>query len=142
MIAVDTNLLVYAHRRDATWHHAAKAKVDALAESGSPWAIPWPCVHEFLSTVTHPRIYSPPSRMEEAIDQIQAWRESPGCMLLAEGPDHLESLAAACLAAKVVGPMVHDARIVVICQSHGVDELWSADRDFSRFKGLVIRNPL
>ena len=29
-----------------------------------------------------------------------------------------------------------------LCQQHGVRELWSADRDFNRFPGLVIVNPL
>ena len=57
MIAIDTNLLVYAHREDSPWHDAALAKITALAEAKSPWAIPWPCIHEFLAIVTHPRIY-------------------------------------------------------------------------------------
>jgi predicted nucleic acid-binding protein len=38
--------------------------------------------------------------------------------------------------------MVHDAKIVAICQQHGVEKLWSADRDFSRFQGMEIVNPL
>lgn len=42
MIAVDTNLLVYAHREDSPWHEKALARVTELAECGSPWAIPWP----------------------------------------------------------------------------------------------------
>jgi len=142
MIAIDANILVYAHRRDSSFHAAAKARVTELAESGHPWGIPWPCGHEFLAIVTHPRIYSPPSRVDEALAQLAAWSESPACLLLAEGPDHLETLTKACTAAKASGPMVHDARVVAICLSHGVEELWSADRDFSRFKGLAVRNPL
>ena len=59
MIAVDTNLLVYAHREDSPWHDAAYARIAELAESRAPWAIPWPCLHEFLAIVTHPRIYAP-----------------------------------------------------------------------------------
>ena len=56
MIALDTNLLVYAHRRDSEWHAEATAAVRELAEGPAPWAIPWPCLHEFLAIVTHPRI--------------------------------------------------------------------------------------
>ena len=84
MIAVDTNILVYAHRRDSTWHDAAYARMTELAESRSPWCIPWQCLHEFIAIVTHPRIYSPPSRLAQAIDQIDAWLESPSVVLLAE----------------------------------------------------------
>jgi hypothetical protein len=29
-----------------------------------------------------------------------------------------------------------------LCKVHGVTELWTADRDFSRFPGLRKRNPL
>ena len=61
MIAIDTNLLVYAHRRDSGWHERAAAAVQELAEGRASWAVPWPCVHEFLAIVTHPRIYAPPS---------------------------------------------------------------------------------
>ena len=68
MIAVDTNILVYAHREDSEWHAAAYAKLARLAEGGGGWAIPWPCVHEFLAIVTHPRIFSPPTPLPAAID--------------------------------------------------------------------------
>ena len=56
MIAIDTNLLVYAHREDSGFHALASAAVDALVNAGEPWALPWPCVHEFIAIVTHPRI--------------------------------------------------------------------------------------
>jgi predicted nucleic acid-binding protein len=56
MIAVDTNILVYAHREDAPFHQSAAQRVAALAEGRTAWAIPWPCIHEFLAIVTHPGI--------------------------------------------------------------------------------------
>jgi toxin-antitoxin system PIN domain toxin len=142
VIAVDTNLLVYAHREDSPWHAAAYDRIVQLAEGRSPWAIPWPCIHEFLAIVTHPRIYSPPTPLEKAIDQVDAWMESPSLFLLSETEDYWSSLRFALLAGKVVGPRVHDARVAVICKQHGVDELWSADRDFGRFQGVHARNPL
>lgn len=77
MIAVDTNILVYAHRRDATFHRSAAEHVKALAEGRSAWAIPWPCLHEFFAINTHPSIYDPPSTPEEAIAQIDVWLQSP-----------------------------------------------------------------
>ena len=71
MIAVDTNLLVYAHRRDAEFHVAAAHQVASLAEGRSAWAIPWPCLHEFFAIATHPKIYDPPSTRDQAIAQIE-----------------------------------------------------------------------
>ena len=142
MIAVDTTLLVYAHRVDSLWHEAALKVMTGLADGSALWAIPWPCVHEFLAIVTHPKIYRPPTPMPIAIAAVRAWMGSPTLRLLGESPDHLNRLEHLVLVAKAEGPMVHDARIAALCLSHGVRQFWSADRDFSRFPSLKIKNPL
>ena len=142
MIALDTNLLVYAHRKDADLHQPAASVINDLASGSSPWAIPWPCVAECYSIVTHPRIYAPPSPSASAIDQLDAWLESPTVQLIAEGEGHWGSLRTVLLQARAAGPLVHDARVAALCIAHGVKEQWTADRDFGRFKGLKARNPL
>ena len=142
MIAVDTNLLVYAHRQESPWHAAAARRMATLAEGKAAWAIPWPCLHEFLAIVTHPRIFDPPTPLARALDQVAAWLESPSLTLFSEGADYWKVLRDLIAAAKVVGPQVHDARIAALCLQHGVAELWTADRDFSRFPSLEVRNPL
>ena len=82
MIAIDTNILVYAHREDSPWHEQALEQVTHLANSGNPWAIPWSSVHEFLAIVTHPKIYNPPTPLANALESMRAWQESPGLRLL------------------------------------------------------------
>ena len=142
MIAVDTNILVYAHREDSPFHEVAFARVAELAEGPAAWAIPWPCLHEFLAIVTHPRIYVPPTPLVRAIDQVEAWLESPTLALLAESPTHWATLRTLLTGGRVAGAQVHDARVAALCRQHGVRELWSADRDFGRFAGLAAVNPL
>ena len=142
MTALDTNILVHAHRRDSRWHARAAGCVRGLAEGRAAWAVPWSCLQEFLAIVTHPRIYDPPSTLDEALDQIDAWMESPGLVILGEPHDHWSILRGQLAAAQVRGPMVHDARIAAICIGHGVQELLTADRDFGRFSSLAVRNPL
>ena len=142
MIAVDTNILVYAHREDSQWHDAAYSRIVNLTEGRAPWAIPWPCIHEFLAIVTHPKIYDPPSPLAEALDQVKAWMESPSLLLLSESENYWSELRNTLDAGRIAGPQVHDARIAALCKLHGVRELWSADRDFGRFSGLNFRNPL
>jgi toxin-antitoxin system PIN domain toxin len=142
VIAVDTNILVHAHRTDSAWHAPAAMAVASLANGAATWAIPWPCLHEFLAVVTHPRIFSPPTPLAEACDQIEAWLESPSLALLGESSDYWRVLRDLITRGRVTGPMVHDARVAALCLEHGVGELWSADRDFSRFTGLTTRNPL
>ena len=92
MIAVDANILVYAHREDSPFHTAAARRVAELAENAAPWAIPWPCLHEFLAIVTHRRIYAPPTPLARALEQADAWLESPTLMLLAESSAYWPAL--------------------------------------------------
>jgi len=39
------------------------------------------------------------------------------------------------------GHLVHDAHIAALCLEHGVSELLTGDRDFSRFPGLRVEHP-
>ncbi len=142
MIAVDTNVLVYAHREDSPHHSAAISALRTLPAAGRTWAIPWPCLHEFLAIVTHPRIYDPPSSTEDALTAVSDLVRMRHVVTLAEGEGHLDRLTGLLTRAGVAGPKVHDARIAALCLAHGVSELWSADRDFSYFPELATRNPM
>jgi uncharacterized protein len=142
VIALDSNLLVYAHRRDSEWFVAARDQLAELADRRQLWAIPYPCVHEFIRNVTDPRLYADPTPLDGALDQVTAWVEAPTARLLGEGGRHLGLLADVAREGRVRGAAIHDARIAAICMEHGVRELWTADRDFSRFPSLKTRNPL
>jgi toxin-antitoxin system PIN domain toxin len=143
MTAVDTNLLVYAHRRESRHHGASSAVVRALAEGRERWALPWPCLYEFFSVVTNPRIWkNAASSPDHAWRQIAAWSGSPSATLLAETDDFLAVLERFARRPRVRGQIVHDARVAAICVAHGVDELLTADRDFGLFPELRTRNPL
>jgi uncharacterized protein len=142
VIAIDTNVLVYAHREDSPCHQPAYDCLAKLAEGRSVWAIPWPCLHEFIAITTHPRIYAPPTPLSLAVDQVDEWISSPSLTLLTETSQHWPALRAMLLAGRIAGPMTHDARVAALCRQHGVQELWTADRDFSRFPELKVVNPL
>jgi toxin-antitoxin system PIN domain toxin len=142
VIALDSNILIYAHRQDASFHVAASTVVRNLAEGRSAWAIPWTCLHEFLAIVTHPRVFARPSQLNEAVDQVQAWLEAPNLAIIGESSDYWDRFKAVITSGRVTGPMIHDARIAAVCLEHGIHELWTADRDFGRFPALRVRNPL
>jgi len=142
MIAVDTNLLVYAHRARAPFHDAANRCLIGLAEGRATWAIPWPCLHEFVCVVTHPRVFRPPTPLDGALGQVESWLASPSLVVIGEPAHYWSALSSAARVAHAVGPLVYDARIATMCQLHGVRELWTADRDFSRFPDLITFNPL
>jgi toxin-antitoxin system PIN domain toxin len=142
LIAVDTNILVYAHRIESEFFRPAATAIRRLAESSEQWAIPWPCLHEFLAVVTHPKIFRVPTPVEIAISQIEIWRESPSLKLIGESGEYWRAIGEILTEGKIVGPKVHDARIAAICRVHGIRELWSADRDFSRIQGVKVTNPV
>ena len=142
MIAVDTNILVYAHRQDSSFHRAADKQITDLAESDQIWAIPWPCLYEFLAIATHPKIYNPPTPLEDALIQVDCWLASPRLRLIGELEGVWFSFKTLLKKGRILGPQVHDARIAAICLQNGVTTLLTADRDFSRIEGLELLNPL
>jgi toxin-antitoxin system PIN domain toxin len=141
MIAVDTNVLVYAHRKDLAQHRAARLCLASLSEGQETWAIPCPCLHEFLAVVTRSKVFRRPSTLDDAVAQVDAWLASPSVVLLEETREHWAFLAATLRSSRTVGGAIHDARIAALCLEHGVRELWTADRDFRRFPELSTYNP-
>ena len=141
MIALDTNILVYGERIESAHHAGARRLLVDLAEGDEPWAVPWPCVYEFLRVVTHTRVFDPPTDLDTALEDLESLFESRSLTLLGEGPAHAGHLRHAVRTGRAVGSLVHDAHIAALVMEHGVRELWTGDRDFARFPGLRIRNP-
>lgn len=141
MIALDTNVLVHARREELPYHGEARALLVHLAEGREPWALPWPCVYEFVRVVTHPRVFDPPSELDRVLSDLESLLESPSLVLLGEGPAHRGHMRRALDGGRAAGNLAHDAHIAALALEHGVAELWTLDRDFSRFPGLRTRNP-
>ena len=142
MIAVDTNLLVYAHRWEATDDPEAFALIQSLAEGDDDWAIPWPCCYEFLSVVTNRRIWrESASTPEQAWQQLSVWAASPSLRMLGETEGFMDILGRFAQRPRVRGGVIHDARIAAICMAHGVEILLTRDRDFTLFPELPTRDP-
>lgn len=140
--AVDTNILVYAHRRESAEHPRARELLRELAEGPDAWAIPWPCIYEFISVVTNPRIWKEgASTPAQAWEQVLAWTASPTLRLLSETEEFLGVLEGVVKRARVRGPVVHDARVAALCLAHGVEVLVSRDRDFALFPEVKLENP-
>lgn len=141
MKAVDTNILVYSEITTLPFHAAARSLVVDLAEGALPWAIPWPCLYEFLRVVTHARVFHPPVPMAVALDDLAQILASPALVLLHETDRHAAVMRRVLDRSGVTGNLVHDAHIATLCLEHGVSELLSGDGDFARFAGLKVTNP-
>jgi toxin-antitoxin system PIN domain toxin len=138
VIAIDTNVLVYAHREELPQHAKARARLIALAEGPSPWGIPVFCLGEFVRVVTHPRLFDPPHSIDEACAAVDRILESPSVRVLLPGEQHWSLLAEAIRAADATGNLVFDAQIAALCREEGVSALVTEDRDFDRFPRLKV----
>ena len=139
MTAVDTNVLIYAHRGETVWHAAAKARLTALAEGAARWGLPVFCVTEFMRVVTHRRVFNPPSSVSEAGTFIERLTAAPSCELVRPGPAFLGHLMAAARDADARGNLMFDAQIAALCLEHGIDTVLTNDRDFRRFGLLRVQ---
>lgn len=134
-------MLVYARREETAHHQRARALLEELASGDAPWAVPWPCVYEFIRVVTHHRVFDPPSDLDTVLRDLESLVQSPSLTLLGEGPAHPGHLQRAVTAGRAAGNLAHDAHIAALVIEHGVRELWTTDRDFARFSGVRTRNP-
>lgn len=141
MIALDTNILVHARRREMEHHAAAAQLLGSLANGDEPWAIPWPCLYEMVRVLTHPRVFRPPTPLPRLLEDLESLLGAPSLILLGEGPRHRGHMLAALSAGDARGNLAFDAHIAALVMEHGVTEFWTLDRDYGRFPGVPARNP-
>lgn len=139
MIAVDTNILVYSYRADSPHHDRAAQIIEDLVFGTDEWSIPSSCLREFVSSVTNHRRFVEPTTLLKARQQVNFWLSLQNLVVLSDNEEHWECLNDVMRSGKTVGKHVHDAHIAALCITHGVKELWTADKGFRRFPGLVVR---
>jgi uncharacterized protein len=140
VIAIDTNLLTYAHRSRTPEHRRARQAIERAAASPKGWGVAVPSVAEFLAVVTHPSDPRP-STVDEAerfIDGLVA----AGCELWGPGPGLVDALFARAARLDVSGPRVFDLQIALTALDNGATELWTHDAQFVKVPGLRVADPL
>ena len=136
MIAVDTNVLVYANREESPLHAVALRALRNLAEGDEAWAIPIFCIGEFLRVISHDRLFDPPTPVLDAIDSVESLLASPSARVLVPADRYLRVLRGLITESNARGNMVFDAQITAVCLEHGATTLLTEDRDFARFRNL------
>ncbi|MFL5260004.1 MAG: TA system VapC family ribonuclease toxin [Hyphomicrobiales bacterium] len=141
MIALDTNILVHAHRIGTDRHREALSLLRSLSTGTAPYALFWPSLYEFLRVVTHRRVFDPPSTVEEALEAVSDLLAPPVVRVLMETERHALTLDRVLRESRVTGNLVHDAHLVALAIEHGVDEILTLDADFEQFRQVASRNP-
>ena len=141
MILPDVNVLVYAHREDSPNHRAYREWLESAINSDQAYGITDIVLSGFLRVVTHPRVFNPPSTIEQALAFVHDVRNQPNCVIIRPGPRHWAIFEELCRAANVKGNLVPDAFLAALAIESG-SEWITTDRDYSRFPGLSWRHPL
>lgn len=139
MIAVDTNVLIYADREDAALHDVAARALRTLSEGAAAWALPVFRIGEYLRVVTHLRVFEKPTPVSDALGSVDSLLESPSVRLLAPGPSFLRLLRDSIEVSAASGNLVFDAMIAAVCLEHGARTLLTEDRDFARFPAIETK---
>ena len=142
MICIDTNILIYAHRKGTAEHAAAQAAIERAAMIERGWGFSLPSVCEFWAQVTHPRYPGEPSSPAQAAGFLDSLMRTGRARVFLPGSDFTSRLLETTRELKVVGPRVFDVQIGLMALSAGATRLWTHDRSFTPLAGLKIEDPL
>jgi hypothetical protein len=142
VIALDTNLLVYAHRARTPEHRAARAALDRAAAIGTEWGVAYPCLLEFWAVVTHPAAAPRPSTPREASAFLAGLVEAGGLSVWIPRAGFWQRLHRIAVDLGVAGPRIFDLQIALISFESGATDLWTHDVGFVSVPGLPVSDPL
>jgi toxin-antitoxin system PIN domain toxin len=141
VILADVNVLVYAYRAEAVDHASYWRWLDSVANGDEAFALSDVVLSGFLRVVTHPRVFRPPSPIDDALGFTEDLLSQPNCVMIRPGPRHWGVFARLCRENGAAGNLVPDAYLAALAIEAGC-ELITTDRDFARFDGLRWRHPL
>ncbi len=141
MILTDANLLLYAYNRDAAEHEAARRWLEEQLSGTDLFGFSWQTVTAFLRISTNARAFAHPFTITEATEVVAKWLERPQAVVLTPGEHHWEIFSTLLVTGQATGPLVMDAHLAALAIEHGC-QLATTDRDFMRFPGLPVINPL
>lgn len=141
MILTDANLLLYAYNLDAAEHARAREWFEEQLSTVALFCFSWQTITAFMRISTNPRAFPRPLSMKEAIAIVQEWLERPQSVILIPGERHWEIFLELLESGQATGPLVMDAHLAALAIEHGAT-LATSDRDFARFAGIQVINPL
>lgn len=140
MLLCDVNVFVYAHREDSPNHSACLQWLEALINSDETFAVSELVLSGFLRIVTHPKVFNPPSTLENALAFVDAIRQQPNCVVVRAGERHWDIFQKLCQTANAKGNLIPDAYHAALAIESGCEWI-TTDRGFSRYPGLRWRTP-
>ncbi len=141
MIALDTNLLIYAHRSKTPQHQAAKRAIQNACSANRGWGISLPCIAEFWAVATHPSALGGPSTGADALRFVDSMIDA-GAQIWVPGPGFQRRLFQTAVDLEVQGARVFDLQIALVAFDNGASEIWTHDAHFVSVPGLKVQDPI
>lgn len=141
MKLLDANILLYAYNHDSEHHDACRQWLEQAINGPETVALPWQTLLAFIRIATNPRAMKRPLSGAEACGIVQSWLAQPSVTILSPSDRYWDLLNGLVVEAKVSGPLVTDAALAALAIENGAT-LCSTDRDFRRFRGLKLLDPL
>ena len=140
MIFPDINVLIYAHKQGAVHHEEYAAWLTQTIET-ERFATANIILSGFIRITTHPKLYTPPSTLEEALTFCHNLVNHPNCTVVTPTTAHWTIFTRLCQDINARGNDVTDAYLAALAVEHDC-EFMTADKGFRRFPGLHWRHPL
>ena len=137
----DVNVLVYAHREDSPNHIQFKRMLVDELDSGKVIALTSFILSGFLRIVTHPKIFNPPTPLDQALAFANQLARHPHTVFLKPTDQQWTIFTRMCEQVHAKGNLIPDALIASFAIDAGC-LLITTDGDYSRFHGLQWRHPL
>jgi toxin-antitoxin system PIN domain toxin len=141
MTLVDANILLYAYDASAPQHASCRKWLERAFAERQAVGFSWPVILAFLRLSTDPRVYRNPRTWEETEAIVSSWLDHPAALLLDPGEAHWTILCRMARQGQARGPLLMDAHLAALAIEHGA-RLCTADRDFTRFPGVAVFNPM
>jgi toxin-antitoxin system PIN domain toxin len=141
MKIIDTNLLIYAYVPALDDHVVAKRWLEETLTADESVGLAWVSVLGFLRVVTNPRIFKVPLLLDRAVAVVDEWFQQQSVEVVLPTPRHWSTLREMLTVGQAGGSMTTDAHLAALTIEHGAT-LYTTDRDFSRFPGVRVVNPL
>ena len=138
---IDANVLLYASDEQSRFHAAASAALQRVAAGPEIVYLFWPTAMAYLRIATHPTVFARPLSHDEAIDNLRALLELPHVQSPGEQDRFWSRFADVSADIRPVGNLVSDAHLVALMLENGVDQIWTHDRDYRKFRGITVRDP-
>jgi len=143
VLAVDTNVLLYAANSTSQFHASCREWLDRQRRQPGGWYITWPIAYEFLRVSTHPRILPRPWTVPAAWGFITGLLTSPGLDVLIPTPRHADVAGEVFKELRhLAGNILHHTHTAILMREHGIKQICTRDTDFHRFPFLQVIDPL